>query len=187
MKKAVIVVFDDFTDIDAFLPWDLLNRVKLFNENFEVKIVGNKPFHRSVNQIKLEVHEDISSCNSADLVFFSSGPGSRKIIKDSQYLNQFKLNPSVQVICSMCSGALVLAALGLLNGLSATTYPTAVSELRAFGLDVRENESLVTHSNIGTAANCLAAVDLMHWAISKLYNESIADRTVQTVYLKENL
>ncbi len=40
MKKAVIVAFDKFTDIDIFLTWDLLNRVKHRDSEFVVKIVG---------------------------------------------------------------------------------------------------------------------------------------------------
>jgi hypothetical protein len=72
---------------------------------------------------------------------------------------------SKQLIGSMCSGALILAALGLLRGISATTYPTAIEELRGFGVEVETTKHLVTHGNIGTAAGCLAAVDLMGWAI----------------------
>jgi hypothetical protein len=40
MKKAVIVAFDKFTDIDIFLAWDLLNRVKFRDREFQIKIVG---------------------------------------------------------------------------------------------------------------------------------------------------
>jgi hypothetical protein len=39
MKKAVIVAFDKFIDIDIFLAWDLLNRVKFRDKEFQVKIV----------------------------------------------------------------------------------------------------------------------------------------------------
>ena len=42
--KAVIVAFDNFTDIDIFLAWDLLNRVKHRDKNFEVKIVGTQAY-----------------------------------------------------------------------------------------------------------------------------------------------
>jgi transcriptional regulator GlxA family with amidase domain len=61
----------------------------------------------------------------------------------------------------MCSGALIIAALGHLTGLSATTYPTAFEALKNYGVDVLEDKHLVTHGNVGTAAGCLAAVDLV--------------------------
>lgn len=174
-------MFDKFTDIDIFLAWDLLNRVKLREKDFQVKIVGTKESHTSVCGIDIAVHGSVEECNDADLVFFGSGPGTRALIKDESYLQRFTLNPEKQIICSMCSGALLIAALGHLQGLSATTYPTSFELLRSYGIEVIEDTHLVTHGNIGTAAGCLSAVDLMRWAIRKLYNEQISDDIIASV------
>jgi transcriptional regulator GlxA family with amidase domain len=181
MKKAVIISFDQFTDIDIFLSWDLLNRIKYHDNEFQVKMVGTKSSHQSVSGIDLKTHGFVEECNDADLVFFGSGPGTRDLIKDDDYLARIKLNPARQIICSMCSGALIIAALGHLNGISATTYPTTFEILRTYGIDVIEDKHLVTHGNVGTAAGCLAAVDLMGWAIEKLYDRKIRDNVIASV------
>ena len=181
MKKAVIVAFDNFTDIDIFLAWDLLNRVKHRDKNFEVKIVGTKASHVSVNGIELAMHCMIEECNDADLVFFGSGKGVRAVINDVDYLKRFELYPEKQIICSMCSGALLIAALGHLKGLSATTYPSAFELLKTYDVNVLEDTHLVTHGNIGTAAGCLAAVDLVGWAIEKMYGEKIKQDVIASV------
>jgi transcriptional regulator GlxA family with amidase domain len=181
MKKAVIVAFDKFTDIDIFLAWDLLNRVKLRDKEFQVKIVGTQSTHKSSCGLDLSTHGFIEECNDADLVFFGSGTGARVVIDDANYLSRFKLNPEKQIICSMCSGALIIAALGHLKGLSATTYPTAFEALRKFGVTVVEDTHLVTHGNIGTAAGCLAAVDLIGWAIEKMYDKKIKQDVIASV------
>lgn len=181
MKKAVIVAFDNFTDIDIFLAWDLLNRVKYRDKDLEVKIVGTATSHVSSNGIKLDMHGLIEECNDADLVFFGSGKGARTVINDFDYLDRFKLDARKQIICSMCSGALIIAALGHLNGLSATTYPTAFDALRKLGVKVIEDAHLVTHGNIGTAAGCLAAVDLIGWALEKMYNEKMRQDVIASV------
>src|SRR5471030_964237 len=112
MKKAVIVAFDKFTDIDIFLAWDLLNRVRVRHKDFEVKLVGTASSHISSAGINLDMHGSIEECNDADLVFFGSGSGARAVVKDQAYLDRFNLDPSRQLICSMCSGALIIAALG---------------------------------------------------------------------------
>ena len=179
--KAVIVAFDKFTDVDVFLPWDLLNRVRFRDINFEVKIVGTAATHRSVCGIELAMQGNIEECNDADLVFFGSGPGTRILIKDPDYLTRFKLDPATQIICSMCSGALLIAALGHLTGLTATTYPTAFEALKNYGVNVLEDKHLVTDGNIGTAAGCLAAVDLIGWAIEKLYDEKVREDVIASV------
>jgi transcriptional regulator GlxA family with amidase domain len=179
--KAVIVAFDRFTDVDVFLPWDLLNRVRFRDKDFSVRIVGPSTTHRSVCGLELPMHADLEECNFADLVYFSSGPGTREFIKSDALLKRFRLDPDNQIICSMCSGALILAALGILKGISATTYPTAVEELRGFGIEVETAKHLVTHGNIGTAAGCLAAVDLMGWAIEKMYDQKVRQDVIASV------
>ena len=179
--KAVIVAFDRFTDVDVFLPWDLLNRVRFRDKDFSVRIVGPSTTHRSVCGLELPMHADLEECNIADLVYFSSGPGTREFIKNDALLKRFRLDPDNQIICSMCSGALILAALGILKGISATTYPTAVKELKGFGIEVETAKHLVTHGNIGTAAGCLAAVDLMGWAIEKMYDQKVRQDVIASV------
>lgn len=181
MKKAVIVAFDRFTDIDIFLAWDLLNRVKFRDKEFQVKIVGTLPTHKSSSGLDLKTQGLIEECNDADLVFFGSGIGTRSLIKDDFYLKRFNLDPNRQIICSMCSGALLIAALGHLTGLSATTYPTAFEALRNYGVTVIEDSHLVTHGNIGTAAGCLAAVDLVGWAVEKLYDSKVREDVIASV------
>jgi len=181
MKKAIIITFDQFTDIDVFLAWDLLNRVKFRDPQFEVKIAGTKASHKSVTGIDLATHCSIEEANTADLVFFASGKGTRSLIKDEAYLQRFHLDPKKQIICSICSGALLLAALGLLDGLTATTYPSTFELLKSYGITVIEDTHLVVHDSIATAAGCLAAVDLFGWAIEKLYNEEIKNDVIASV------
>lgn len=181
MKKAVIVTFDNFTDIDVFLPWDLLNRVKFRDKSFEVKIIGTAATHRSACGINVATHGLLEEANDADLVFVASGRGARQACKDAAFLQRLQLNSQQQLICSICSGALILAALGHLDGLTATTYPSAAEALRAFGITVEEDKHLVAYGNIATAAGCLAAVDLMGWAIEKLYDAEMRAAVIASV------
>jgi transcriptional regulator GlxA family with amidase domain len=180
MKTVTIVAFEKFTDIDVFLAWDLFNRVKLRNKEWQVRIVGTAPKHTSVTGISLDMHGTVDECKTADVVFFASGPGTRTVIKDPEYLKRFSLDPEKQIICSMCSGSLILAALGILDGLSATTYPTAIEQLRSYGVEV-ENKDLVVHGNIATAAGCLAAIDLAEFVIEKLLGTEIKDEVIASV------
>jgi transcriptional regulator GlxA family with amidase domain len=181
MKTIAIVAFDNFTDIDVYLAWDLFNRIKLREKDVIVKIVGTEKIHTSSTAMPLHVHGTIEECLAADVVFFSSGMGTRKLIKDPEYLGRLKnLDPKKQIICSMCSGSLILAALGLLKGITATTYPTAIDALKSYGVEFEEKD-LVTHGNIGTAAGCLAAIDLVGWIIEKTWNKELRDEVLASV------
>ena len=160
-----IIVFDDFTDLDVFLPWDLLNRVRQ-DKKWNVRLLGDKVEHRSKAGLVIPMHGAVEEANSSDVVIFGSGPATRQKCRDPEYLRSFRLNPEHQLIASMCSGALILAALGLLDNLEATTYPTSVTELQSFGVKVVYGP-FVQVGNIATAAGCLAAIDLVGWIIEK--------------------
>lgn len=179
-RTATIVAWDKFTDVDVYLAWDLLNRVRLRDKNWKVKLVGTEAVHSSLFGINQEMHGTIDECKNADVVFFTSGQTTRRLIKDTEYLNRFQLNPEKQIIVSMCSGALMLAALGLLDGVTATTYPTATKDLQAFGIEVVERP-LVAHGNVATAAGCLAAIDLVGWILGKTHGVEMKEEILASV------
>lgn len=181
VKSIAIIVFDHFTDIDVFLPWDLFNRVKLKEKSWEIKFLGTQSSHRSISGVELKMHGWIEQAREADVVFFTSGPGTRKLYQDRSYLDRFQLDPERQIICSMCSGALILAGLGLLEDKPATTYPTASDELEALGVNVERDSHLVTQGNVGTAAGCLAAIDLVSWCLDKVVGAEIREEVVASV------
>lgn len=106
-------------------------------------------------------------------------PLTRVLMKDAGYLKTLALDPSRQLVGSQCSGALVLAASGLLTGRKATTYPTAVDQLREFGAEPIE-EPFVLHddANIATAAGCLAGTELSRWILTRLINARVAEKCI---------
>jgi transcriptional regulator GlxA family with amidase domain len=176
--KISIIAFDDFTDIDVFLMWDLLNRVKV--PDWNVEILGDQQHHTSNSGLTIPMHGLIDGANSSDAVLFASGLETRKKIKDNQYLSAFKLNPEKQLVGSMCSGALILAALGLLTGKTATTYPSAKRLLEGYGVEVVERP-FVQQGNIATAAGCLAAQYLVGWVIETLANSRVKEIVLRSI------
>jgi len=178
MPKIAIVIFDKFTDVDLWLMWDLLNRVHL--PDWSVKIVGSSEAHRSVTGIPVTTHGTIDDANAADAVLFVSGPGTRDAIKDEVWLSQFRLNAEKQLIGSICSGSLILAKLGLLDGKTATTYPTSKQLLETMGVEVIE-KPFIAHENIATAGGCLAQQYLVGWVIEKLADSEWRELVLRSI------
>ncbi len=113
-------------------------------------------------------------------MLFASGPATRALCKDAAFLASLRLDPRRQLIGSMCSGALILAAKGLLDGIPATTYPTARKDLEAFGVTVVERP-FVREGNIATAAGCLAAQRLAGWVIETLVDARTRELVLRSV------
>ncbi|HZM89540.1 MAG TPA: DJ-1/PfpI family protein [Blastocatellia bacterium] len=174
--KISIVIFDDFTDIDLFLMWDLFNRVRI--PDWEVRILGEKSHQISTTGLLTATHGSLEQANSSDVVLFVSGQGTRTKMHDKLWLSRLKLNPERQMIASVCSGALLLAALGLLEGKTATTYPTTKQLLEGFGITVEE-KPFIAHGNIATSGGCLAAQYVAGWVI-----ENKADKAWKELVLK---
>ncbi len=99
MSKIAIVIFDKLTDIDLFLMWDLLNRVRV--ADWEVKILGEKERHVSATNIEIKTHGRIEEANDADACLFVSGQGTRDRIADENRLAKFDLNAEKQFIGSI--------------------------------------------------------------------------------------
>lgn len=176
--KISIIAFDDFTDIDVFFMWDLLNRVEW--PGWEVKILGDREEHVSSTGIRLRMHGRLEEANDSRVVLFTSGKGTRRVIEDQSFLRSFKLDPTRQLIGSMCSGALILAKLGLLDGKRATTYPTAKAMLETLGVEVVE-EPFVREGNVATAAGCLAAQYLAGWVIEETLGRAESERALKMI------
>jgi len=176
--KTSIVIFDKFTDIDLFLMWDLLNRVRV--EGWEVKILGEKHVHVSATDIEIKTHGRIEEANDSEAVLFVSGYGTRDRIADDGWLSRFKLDPARQFIGSICSGSLIMAKLGLLEGKTATTYPTTKTALESLGVEVVE-KPFVSHGNIATAGGCLAQQYLIGWVIENLAGKDWREIVLKSV------
>lgn len=176
--RVAIIAFDGFTDLDVFLPWDLLNRPRA--SGWEVRLLGERPAHRSKAGLEIRMHGSIDEAGDAAAVLFASGPETRRIAADPAYLARLRLNPERQLIGSMCSGALILAALGLLRGRTATTYPTARRELEALGVEVIE-KPFVAHDRVATAAGCLAGQYLAAWVIERLLGADARRRSLLSI------
>lgn len=178
MSKVAIVIFDKFTDLDLWLMWDLLNRVRV--PDWSVKILGEAESHVSATGISIATQGRIEEANEADAVLFVSGQGTRDRIADAEWLAKFDLNPEKQMIGSICSGALILAKLGLLEGKPATTYPTTQAALEGLGIEVVE-KPFIAHGNIATAGGCLAQQYLIGWIVEKLADKYWSDLIVKAI------
>lgn len=178
--KISIVTFDDFTDLDLFILWDLLNRVE--RPDWGVKLLGDKESHVSSTGIEIKMHGRLDEADASDAVIFCSGRGTRKKMSDESFLSSFSLDEGRQLIGAIDSGALLLGALGLLKGKRATSYPSPEIKgaLEATGAVVTW-ETFVRDGNVATAARCLAGRYLAGWVIESLAGSEESAKALASV------
>ncbi|CAJ0822528.1 MULTISPECIES: DJ-1/PfpI family protein [Ralstonia] len=178
MKQIALIAFEQFTDIDLFLMWDILGRNR---KDWQVRILGKQPELRSAHGLLIPTHGRLEEASRADVVLFSSGKeGVPAAMSDAAFMGAFQLDPSRQLIGSICGGALILARLGLLAHPLATTHPDAREALRAEGVEPDERP-FVNDGNVATAGGCLAALYLVGWVAQRLYGTEKCLETLRPV------
>jgi len=169
MYKVGIVLFDDFTDVDFFLMYDLLGRT---SDSWTVSVLGTKSEHHSHLGMKVKTDGHVSEVANQDVVLITSGKrGIPVAINDHEFISALNLDPNKQLIGSICAGSFILHKLGLLKGKPLTANPFAKSILEGMGGDVQDLP-LVIEGNIATAGGCLSLMYLIGWIVERLFDSN---------------
>ena len=160
-----ILTFDGFNELDSLIALGILNRIK--KPDWRVSIASPTARVESMNGVVLESHITLHEANTADAVIIGSGMKTRDVVADEAIMAHLQLDPSRQLIGAQCSGSLVLAKLGLLNGVPACTDLTTKPWVQEAGVEVL-NQSFFAKGNVATAGGCLASQYLAVWMIARL-------------------
>ncbi|KAB7760633.1 DJ-1/PfpI family protein [Mycolicibacterium mucogenicum] len=159
-----ILTFDGYNELDSLIALGVLNRVR--KADWRVSIASPSPRVRSMNGVVIESHIDLEQACSADAVIVGSGIRTREVVADQSLMALLKLDPSRQLLAAQCSGTLVLAKLGLLDGVPACTDSTTKPWVQAAGVDVLD-QPLFAKGSIATAGGCLSSAYLAGWLIAR--------------------
>lgn len=172
-----ILTFDGFNELDSLIALGILNRVQ--QRDWRVSIVSPTARVTSMNGVTLESHISLADAAVADAVIIGSGIHTRAIA-ESTVLESLHLDPGRQLIGAQCSGALILARLGLLNGLPVCTDLVTKSWMQALGVDTLDTP-FFAQGNIATAGGCLASPYLAFWLIARLIGLEVAQKALHDV------
>ena len=133
-----------------------------------------------MNGLVLEAQASLDEAASANAIIVGSGIKTLELVADAALMKSLHLDPSRQLIGAQCSGTLVLAKLGLLNGIPACTDLATKQWVEEAGVAVL-NKPFVASGNVATAGGCLASQYLSAWLISRLVGIEAAHSALQYV------
>ena len=162
---VAILTFEGFNELDSLIALGVLNRVK--KPDWRVSIASPTARVRSMNGVVLESHVSLREASDADAVIVGSGARTREVVADAAMMAQLQFDPARQLLAAQCSGTLVLAKLGLLDGLPACTDLTTKPWVQEAGIEVL-NQPFFANGNVATAGGCLASHYLAAWIIARL-------------------
>jgi transcriptional regulator GlxA family with amidase domain len=160
-----ILTFEGFNELDSLIALGILNRVR--KSDWRVSIASPTARVRSMNGLVLESQSSLAEAAEADAVIVGSGIQTRNVVADSGLMAQLRLDPSRQLLGAQCSGTLVLAKLGLLDGVPACTDLISKPWVEEAGVAVLDRP-FFAKGNVATAGGCLASQYLATWVIARL-------------------
>ena len=175
MTTIAIPLFPQFTALDGIGPYEVLQRIP----DFVVTFVGReRGVVRSDNGfLGIEVDATYDELPAPDVVVFPGGIGTRALLADEQVLDWVRgAHATSTFTTSVCTGSLVLAAAGLLEGLTATTHWAARDILTRYGAIVSEDR-VVEHLDhrIITAAGVSSGIDMALRLVELLVDRTAAE------------
>jgi transcriptional regulator GlxA family with amidase domain len=173
-----ILTFEGFNELDSLIAFNILNRVK--KPDWRVSIASPAAKVRSMNGLVLEAQASLKDACDADAVLVGSGIKTREIAADAELMSQLQLDPARQLLGAQCSGTLILAKRGLLDGVPACTDLTTKPWVEEAGVAVL-NQPLVAKGNVATAGGCLSSHYLAAWFIARLEGVEAARNAIQYV------
>ena len=173
-----ILTFDGFNELDSLIAYGMLNRVK--RPGWRVSIASPTPSVTSMNGLVLQAQATLADACAADAVLVGSGIRTRDIVRDRSIMDVLRLDPARQLVAAQCSGALVLAKLGLLDGMPACTDLTTRPWVQEAGVQVLD-QPLHARGNVATAGGCLASHYVAAWIIASAAGEEAARAVLQYV------
>ena len=172
--QVAIPLFDRFTALDAVGPYEVLQRIPTVDVTFIGRRLGEV---RSENgMLGLTVDATFDDRPEPDVIVFPGGMGTRKLVVDAPLLDWVRhAHQTTRFTTSVCTGSLVLAAAGLLGGLTATTHWACYDELEALGA-VPTPERVVEHLDrrVMTAAGVSSGIDMALRLVELLVDRTAA-------------
>jgi cyclohexyl-isocyanide hydratase len=150
------LLFEGLDQIDLAGPFEVLSRVP--NATYRIYAKSAAPV-RDVNGLRLAPDASLAEAPQLDVLHVPGGPGQEACMDDEEVLDWIRRQAAgARIVFSVCTGALLCGAAGLLNGRRATTYWAALHLLPYFGA-IPVEERVVVDGNLVCAAGVTAGID----------------------------
>jgi putative intracellular protease/amidase len=173
IKSVGIFVYDGFNTLDGMCPYHILSQImgaEVFFISKEKGIIKNQ------SALEIKVNKSISEVKELDILVIPGGAAATyKMTQDTVVLNWIKqIDKTTKYTASVCTGAWILGATGLLKGKNATTnWYNAGEMLKSYGANFKE-ERYVRDGKYWTSAGVTAGMDMSLAIIDDLFGQNYA-------------
>jgi Transcriptional regulator containing an amidase domain and an AraC-type DNA-binding HTH domain len=178
-RNVAILIYDNVEVLDFTGPFEVFINGSNRGQDFHVFTVAefNRPV-MALGNLSVNPAYTIHDCPKPDIVLIPGGWGSRKEMHNQVLTDWIRqCADEAELLLSVCTGALLLAKAGVLDGLKLTTYHLAMEELRQAApesAEILENVRYVDNGRIILSAGISAGIDMSLYVVNKLLGEERA-------------
>jgi len=182
-RTVVIVVFDEAEVLDVFGPFEVFSVTgeREAGKPFRVVLVAEREGPVNLRHgLSVNPHHRLADCPRPDLLVVPGGFGTRREMNNPTLTGWIRERAEdAELVLSVCTGALLLARAGLLDGLAATTHAGAMDLLRQVAPKTRllPGSRYVDNGKIVLAAGISAGIDTSLYVVERLLGTEVAEAT----------
>jgi transcriptional regulator GlxA family with amidase domain len=170
--QIAILIFDGLTALDAIGPYEVLSRLPDAQVRFVAKDAG--PKRTDTGALGVQADVALAELDAPEVVLVPGGKGSRPLMRDPEVLDWLhSVHETTTWTTSVCTGALVLGAAGILDGRRATTHWAYLDRLSELGAAVVA-ERVVEDGKVITAAGVSAGIDMALTLAARIAGDEVA-------------
>ena len=205
MKKinVGIFIFDEVEVLDFAGPFEVFSRTRLLKGAESRRSNDSAPFNpftvsidkkplTATGGLKIIADYTFNNFPKIDILIVPGGYGTRTLLNNEILLKWIKaVSDKANITASVCTGSLLLAKAGLLEGKRATTHWGAIEALKSISKDIQViTERRVVNDEIITSAGVSSGIDMAFMIVENLYGEEVASDTSKYIEFhrsKENV
>lgn len=170
--QIAYLLYESFTALDLTGPLDVLGRMPGADSVFVAEEAG--PVRNEAGTMAVLADRTLAEVRTPDVLVVPGGLGTRWLLEHEPLLSWIaEVHRQTTWTTSVCTGSLLLAAAGLLDGVPATTHWLARERLASLGAEVVEDR-VVRHGRILTAAGVSAGIDMALELVRLIHGDEAA-------------
>jgi transcriptional regulator GlxA family with amidase domain len=171
--QIAIVLYPNFTALDFIGPYEVLRNLP----DAQVRFVWHEtgPVTADSGVLLVGATHTFDETPSPDVILVPGGPGTMEHARDEKVLDWLRRAHETSTwTTSVCTGSVLLAAAGLLDGHRATSHWSALPLLRPYGATPVGDQRIVREGKLVTAAGVSAGLDMAMWLAGQIAGEARA-------------
>jgi cyclohexyl-isocyanide hydratase len=166
-----MILFEGMTQLDLTGPLEVFSRLP----DTKIHLVSKtKDPVRSDRGLTIIPDTTFNDCpEELTVIFVPGGPGVSRVLADDEYIDFIRSRGKAAFITSVCTGSIILAACGLLDGFKATTHWLSLDLLRRFNVETQNSRVVIDRNRI-TGGGVTSGIDFALTIASILFDDQVA-------------